>query len=159
MEYNSVKDSGERQHFQTGAHRDVSKGKGRFDLLPAYVLLRDAKHMENGAVKYGDRNWEKGIPMSRFLDSAMRHICCYMMGMRDEDHLAAARWNLAGLIWTEEMVRRGSLPAELNDIPRGDYGSEEDQGRVCGSVTDREEVQQETNDEEESGEATSGDRD
>lgn len=117
MEYNSVKDSGERQSFSTGAIRDKSSGKGRFDLLPAYVLYRDARHMENGAVKYGDRNWEQGIPLSRFLDSAFRHLVCFMDGKRDEDHLAAARWNLAGLIWTEEMIRRGKLPPELNDLP------------------------------------------
>jgi hypothetical protein len=122
-EYDHVKDSGERQEFTTGAVRDKSSGKGRFDLLPAYVLFRDARHMENGAVKYGDRNWEKGIPLSRFMDSAIRHICCYQMGMRDEDHLAAARWNLGGLIWTEEMIRRGKLPAELNDLPEVESGS------------------------------------
>lgn len=127
MEYNHVKDSGERQSFSTGAVRDKSTGKGRFDLLPAYVLLRDAKHMENGAVKYGDRNWEQGIPLSRFLDSALRHIVYYMEGIRDEDHLAAARWNLAGLIWTEEMVRRGKLPAELHDLP---WGKQNDSGTI-----------------------------
>lgn len=119
-EFNAVKDSGDRREFATGSRRDVRTGKGRFDLLPAYVLLRDAKHMENGAVKYGDRNWERGQPLSVYLDSAFRHLICWMMGMRDEDHLAAARWNLGCLIWTEEMIRRGKLPAELDDLPPPD---------------------------------------
>jgi len=88
-EFNDVKDSGERQEFYTGAVRDREVGKGRFDLLPAYALTRLAKHYENGAKKYCDRNWEKGMPLSRYLDSAMRHLVKYLGGSREEDHLAA----------------------------------------------------------------------
>jgi hypothetical protein len=53
-----VKDSGKRQEFSTGARRDISTGKGRFDLLPPYAITRLAQHFENGSLKYGDRNWE-----------------------------------------------------------------------------------------------------
>ena len=73
--------------------------------------------MENGAKKYGDRNWEKGQPQSRFLDSAIRHLMKYLEGHRDEDHLAAARWNIGGMIHVEEMIGRGLLPGELADLP------------------------------------------
>lgn len=72
--------------------------------------------MENGAVKYGDRNWELGQPLSTYIDSAERHIASFKEGMRDEDHLAAARWNLGCVIHTEEMIRRGLLPQELDDL-------------------------------------------
>jgi hypothetical protein len=41
----------------------------------------------------------------------------YLMGMRDEDHLAAARWNIAAIMHTEHMISLGQLPAELNDMP------------------------------------------
>jgi hypothetical protein len=116
-DYAAVKDSGKREDFETGSRRDTREGKGRFDLLSPIVMRRDARHMENGAVKDGDRNWEKGQPLSRFLDSAMRHLNTYMEGHRDEDHLAAARWNIACMIHTEEMIQRGRLPAELNDLP------------------------------------------
>ena len=116
-EFDSVKDSGKREDFDTGSRRDTREGKGRFDLISPIVTRRDAKHMENGAVKYGDRNWEKGQPMSRYLDSAERHIADFKEGKRDEDHLAAARWNLACMIHTEEMIARGLLPSELNDLP------------------------------------------
>jgi len=91
-------------------------------------MERDARHMENGAVKYGDRNWEKGQPLSRYLDSAMRHIQKYLMGHRDEDHMAAARWNIGALMHTEEMIRRGSLPAELNDLPDWEANKENNSG-------------------------------
>ena len=102
-----IKDSGERTQFYDAdgnptAVRDMHEGKGRFDLLPMCVLMRLAKHYENGSKKYGDRNWEKGIPAHSFADSAMRHFVKYMDGHNDEDHLIAAIWNLCGLAWTEE---------------------------------------------------------
>lgn len=116
MEFNAVKDSGERSEYSTGAVRDARGGKGRFDLIPPYALYRLARHFENGAVKYGDRNWEKGIPLHMYLDSAFRHLVKYMAGFRDEDHLTAAVWNLMCLIETEKRVESGTLPKELNDI-------------------------------------------
>lgn len=113
----AVKDSGERQTFSTGSVRDTRVGKGRFDLLSPIVMLRDAQHMENGAVKYGDRNWELGQPLSRFADSAMRHLSKALAGQTDEDHWSAARWNIACIVHIKEMIRRGSLPKELDDLP------------------------------------------
>jgi hypothetical protein len=97
-----VQDSGNRRQFNTGAVRDMQEGKGRCDLLPAAALLRLARHFEAGAKKYGDRNWEKGIPLDSFIDSAMRHLLKYMDGQKDEDHLCAAAWNLLCAMWTEE---------------------------------------------------------
>lgn len=107
----TIKDSGQRTEFATGAVRDMHEGKGRFDLLPMCVLMRLARHYEAGSLKYGDRNWEKGIPCHSFADSAMRHLVKYMDGQKDEDHLIAAIWNLCGLAWTEEKH------PELMDIP------------------------------------------
>ena len=112
----TIKDSGERTQFYDAdgnptAVRDMHEGKGRFDLLPMCVLMRLARHYEAGSLKYGDRNWEKGIPCHSFADSAMRHFVKYMDGQKDEDHLIAAIWNLCGLAWTEEKH------PELMDIP------------------------------------------
>lgn len=117
MNYDKVNDSGKREVMSTGSQRDSQTGKGRPDLLSPSVLMRDARHMENGSVKYGERNWEKGQPSSRYYGSALRHILLYGEGDRSEDHLAAARWNLAGIIFNEIMIERGLLPAELNDLP------------------------------------------
>ena len=98
-----IKDSGNRREFDTGAVRDMAEGKGRFDLIPPRALRRLAKHYEKGAVKYGDRNWEKGIPNDSFIDSALRHINQYQSGQRDEDHLSAAVFNLFGIVHFEEV--------------------------------------------------------
>lgn len=116
-DYNTTKDSGKKQKFDTGAHRDTQEGKGRFDLIPPAALKRLAGVYERGAEKYGQRNWEKGMPIGRYLDSALRHIYQHIEGRRDEDHLAQAMWNVAGAIHTETMIDRGILPSELDDLP------------------------------------------
>lgn len=112
-----IKDSGKRRKFIKGAVRDVVKGKGRFDLISPIALMRLAKHYENGAGKYDDRNWEKGIPLSVYLDSAERHLNRFKEGHCEEDHMTAVAWNAFGLVHTEEMIKRGLLPKELDDLP------------------------------------------
>jgi hypothetical protein len=111
-----LKASDEKQKFDTGAVRDKQVGKGRFDLLPAEAITRLARHFEKGAVKYGDRNWEKGIPLGRYVDSAMRHLFSYLAGKDDEDHLVAACWNLLAALETEYRAVEGSLPIALLDV-------------------------------------------
>jgi len=115
-----LKDGGSRKTYSTGAQKEDSaktEGKGRYDLLPPTAIRRVAEIYRRGALKYQDRNWERGIPLSRFLDSAKRHLDQYQEGMQDEDHLGQACWNLLGLLHTEEMIKRGILPAELDDLP------------------------------------------
>ena len=111
-----VKDSGQRQKFNTGAQRDIQAGKGRFDLIPCEAMSRLAKHFENGAKKYGDSNWTKGIPLNRYLDSAFRHLYKFMAGHRDEDHAIAAAWNILCMIETEHMIDIGDLPKDLDNL-------------------------------------------
>lgn len=133
--YDSVKDSGERREFSTGSRRDRAFGKGRYDLLPAKAMRRLAKHYENGALKYDDRNWEKGQPLSVFLDSALRHIFAVLEGKRDEDHAAAAAWNMMGFIEIAERIVEGTLPVDrdvadaLDDI---NYTKHPDDGKAEG---------------------------
>ena len=115
-EYKTL-DSGERRHFDTGAQRDVATNKGRYDLISPIVMDRLAKLMERGAVKYDDRNWEKGMPLHVYVDSGLRHIYKFLEGHRDEDHLIAAIWNFSALLHIEEMIKRGKLSKDLNDLP------------------------------------------
>jgi len=100
--HKDLKDSGKRRKFGSGAMRDDKRGKGRFDLISPFALLRLTHIYEKGAKKYEDRNWERGMPFSEFIDSALRHIIQYMMGMEDEDHLAQAAWNLFSIMHLEE---------------------------------------------------------
>ena len=107
-----LKDSGQRQEFSTGARRDIQEGKGFFHLISPFMATRLAKWLEKGAKKYGERNWEKGMPFSRFTDSAERHLTKFKMGLKDEDHLAAIIFNIMAIIHFQETERK-----ELNDMP------------------------------------------
>lgn len=120
-----TKDSGSRRSFATGSVRDAAEGKGRYDLITPIALLRLAQLYERGAKKYAARNWEKGQPVTVFFDCAMRHMQKHLAGWRDEDHLAAALWNIAGAIHVEHQCERGKLPIELLDWP-APYVNEQD---------------------------------
>lgn len=96
-----IKDSGDRTEFTTGAVRDMHEGKGDMASLPNAAILRLSKHYEAGAKKYGRWNYTKGIPVSSFLDSALRHLFKYMDGWDDEDHLSAAAFNILGAMEME----------------------------------------------------------
>lgn len=151
----TIKDSGDRTQFETGAVRDMREGKGRCDLMPLHVVskhledailydiaqfqkhndvdclyrclgifsaqwddgktkhsrdeitnqrlasmyLEVAKHFEEGAKKYGENNWQKGIPVHCYIDSAVRHYLKWLRGDKDEPHDRAFVWNLLCCIW------------------------------------------------------------
>lgn len=107
----TIKDSGERRSFDTGAVRDMATGKGDMVSLPNAAILRLSKHYEAGATKYGRWNYLKGLPVSSFMDSALRHLFKYLDGWDDEDHLAAAAFNVLGAMEMEAKHK------ELIDIP------------------------------------------
>ena len=144
----TIKDSGERRQFETGAVRDIQDGKGRCDLMPLMVvanlmhpdcdkvledialfmetndtnylyeaiiifskmeyktvpnmLLEVSRHFEEGAKKYGENNWQKGIPIKCYIDSAVRHYLKYRRLDSDEPHDRAFLWNLMCCIWEND---------------------------------------------------------
>lgn len=160
----SIKDSGDRTQFETGAVRDMREGKGRCDLMPLEVvaclmvdpaakemlqnissfqeyndtrflysclsnfatgyghdsflvdectmLLEVAKHFEEGAKKYGENNWQKGIPVKCYIDSAVRHYLKWLRGDKDEPHDRAFVWNLMCCIWEVDYREK------TNDVPK-----------------------------------------
>ena len=63
------------------------------------MLLEVAKHFEEGAKKYGENNWQKGIPTHCYIDSAIRHYLKWLRGDKDEPHDRAFVWNLMCCIW------------------------------------------------------------
>lgn len=165
----SIKDSGNRRKFETGAVRDITEGKGRCDLLPLdivkdilfsyvdhnsseflkciydFIVDRDCSHLhvallqfcaerdwdfftailqvsihyEQGALKYGERNWEHGIPLHSYIDSGVRHYLKWKRGDDDEPHDRAVIWNILGALWTL------SHKPELDDIDSSVFIKEE----------------------------------
>lgn len=96
----------EIRQFPTGAQRNNAAGKGRFDLLPVDAIFAVAKHYEKGALKFGDNNWRRGIPINVLLDSGIRHAFQALRGDTDEDHLAAAAWNILCAIETRDVISK-----------------------------------------------------
>lgn len=126
-------DSGHRRSFSSGAHREMAPGKGRYDLISPIALHELAKLLEKGALKYtvydddgnvikqGERNWELGLPLHSFVDSAMRHLSMLVKGDTDEDHAVAVFWNMMAFIHTREQIANGVLPKHLDDLPHPHY--------------------------------------
>ena len=112
-----IKDSGARATFASGAQRDRQAGKGAPALVPNWVIWLVSRIYEDGAKKYAARNWEKGMSLSTYLDSAERHLAKLKMGLRDEPHASQVIWNMIGYVFTAALIKFGYRPAELNDMP------------------------------------------
>lgn len=96
--------------FCLGYFKDDGKTVHLYDALKLFakkaydgscetMLLEVSKHFEEGALKYGDNNWQKGIPVDCYMDSAIRHYLKYLRGDTDEPHDRAFVWNLMCCIW------------------------------------------------------------
>lgn len=70
-----------------------------FNGEPETMLLETAVHFEEGAKKYGENNWQLGIPINCYLDSAIRHYLKYRRGDSDERHDRAFVFNIMCCIW------------------------------------------------------------
>lgn len=112
-----MKDSGERRKFDSGAQRDRGDLKPRPDLISPFFQERLGWICAKGAEKYEPRNWEKGMPLSVFLESAERHLMQFKQGDMSEDHVGQAAWNLMCIIHFEELMKHG-VHLELEDLPR-----------------------------------------
>lgn len=109
--------------FSTGATKNVSEGKGRYDLIPTEALEAMAKRFEFGVLNGHEENgYRKGIPDSVLYDSAFRHLVQAKSGRTDEDHLGAVLWNVAVLIYNRDKQQYDELWMELNK----QWGTEND---------------------------------
>lgn len=83
-------------------HFKCAIGKSQADLM-----LEVAVHFEQGAKKYGENNWRKGLPVSCYIDSAVRHYLKFLRGDTDERHDRAFVWNILCCIWTVKHIEKG----------------------------------------------------
>ena len=112
---NRLPDSGTRVTYGEGtAAREPDDGKGRPDLISPWALTRLSRHYQAGSLKYSDRNWEKGMPFSRYTASMFRHLIAWMQKDDSEDHLAAIAWNAFAIMHHQELGE----DTEWDDIPK-----------------------------------------
>jgi hypothetical protein len=57
-----------------------NEGKPQLSLLPLDFLSECAKVLEFGAEKYARNNFRKGMPISKILDSLLRHVSAIQRG-------------------------------------------------------------------------------
>jgi hypothetical protein len=110
--------SGLVQHG-SGALRESKAGKGKPHLLLLsfpYALQQLSLHVDCELGR--ERNFEKGLPLSSFMDAALRHLTLWSCGDTEPHHLRAALWNIAAMMETEHRVGTGYLSEDLDDINR-----------------------------------------
>jgi hypothetical protein len=126
---------GETVSFASGAVRSSDAEETRYDLLSPIALEAWAKTYAEGAAKYGDYNWEKGMPAHDLLNHAIRHIYKFLGGDRSEDHLPHAMWGVAAAIhslalWPDlnngTLRRPGCKVPIFNDCPENQHGRTDD---------------------------------
>ncbi len=81
-----------------------------YDVLHKFCRMREwdiqtmwlevAAHMSACLVKYPARNWEKGIPVHSYIDSAVRHYLQWRRDDENERHDRSFCWNIACCLWT-----------------------------------------------------------
>jgi hypothetical protein len=91
-------------------------GKLPIHLIPASTLIALGSVMRMGALKYGDRNWERGMAWSKVLGPLKRHLTYWELGEKKDkesrlSHLYHVIWNVMALIEYELTC------PELNDLP------------------------------------------
>lgn len=95
---------------QAGKRESKSNRKQRYE-----ALLDVSIQYKEGAQKYGERNWEKGIPLHSYIDSGVRHYLKHRAGRIDEKHDRAFLWNMMGAIWTVKH-KRGLCDLPVFDV-------------------------------------------
>lgn len=96
------------QRYESGAVR--SHLPERYDLIPSLGIKAVAQTMAEGAIKYGEHNWQKGMPLGDTLNHAIAHVYSFLSGDRSEEHLSHAAANLLMAIHameSEHGKRRG----------------------------------------------------
>lgn len=118
MDY-KVKETENKEIFETGAKRNIAEGRGSPSLLPFEAIKQLSIHMEKGAKVYGRGNYLKGMKISRYFDSAFRHLSDFAEYGFDseENNLAAILFNICAIIETKKLIEQGKLPRELDDFP------------------------------------------
>jgi hypothetical protein len=104
--------------FETGVRRSEVIGP-RYDLIPEGPLRRLALRYTMGAQKYGEWNWQKGLPLSDTFNHIVEHLLSaradLMKGhaLTVDDDLAGAAWGIFTLMFFQDRGDySGRVPSE-----------------------------------------------
>tara|TARA_R100001086_G_scaffold249569_2_gene189766 strand:+ start:42 stop:380 length:339 start_codon:yes stop_codon:yes gene_type:complete len=95
-----------------GTGKRFNEGKPRMELLVPEAMEAEARVWAMGAKKYGDFNWQKGMPWMTVVASLFRHLVAIMKG-EDVDpesgelHAAHIKCNASMLIYYYYYYKKG----------------------------------------------------
>jgi len=107
--------SGKVRSFSSGAIRDSEESKEDYtETISWTAFKRYAQYMTGKKAKYGAGNFKKGIDISSYERSLLRHVQKYMSNKyevgnteKDDDHISAIIFNCFGILHEEEMNKLG----------------------------------------------------
>jgi len=108
--------------------------KARYDLIPPDALEVLARVYTVGAIKYSDRNWERGMTWGRCFSSLMRHAWAWARG-EDTDletglpHMAHVAWNALALV-TYQLRLIGTDDRAFEPIPQEQVREEQAEAKA-----------------------------
>jgi len=110
---------------KSGAQREAL-GVPYMRQLPLEGLAAGAAALEYGAMKYADRNWEKGLPWQQMIDSLKRHIDDFERRNDYDDGPTGSGLHhvcmiMAGALMLSSSVMRGI--GEVDRMPELDGGA------------------------------------
>lgn len=94
------------------------------------AILDVAIHYEEGAEKYGEDNWRKGLPINNYISSMVRHYLKWLRGDTDEHHDRAFVWNVLCCIWEHDYSPRAVDPEPVRILNRVEPKTKEPTGSV-----------------------------
>lgn len=97
------KDVDTETNLETGAKQ--SKIPYRSDLFPARAFLKVSQVLEQGAKKYGDKNWLP-IPVHEHLNHVLTHLMAYLADDTQDEHLEHAACRIMMALERQEMDYR-----------------------------------------------------
>jgi hypothetical protein len=98
----------------------LDEGKLRYDLLPPLAMDELVRVYTFGVQKYAARNWEKGLPWTKWFAAIMRHVMDWLKGENLDPesgihHMAHAAWNCLAL--TEYYLRKTGQDDRPYSVP------------------------------------------
>lgn len=110
--------------------RKDDKKKLRMELLPSDALRAIADILTRGAVKYGERNWEKGMSWSRIYGALQRHLTAWEAGEECDEETGKSH------LWHAGCCVLFLISYEARDIGKDDRPAVKTRGKVVKGCRD-----------------------
>lgn len=112
----NMTDSKARSEQPDGGGLRYDDGKNKLDLIPIEWIWGLGQVLTQGAEKYAERNWERGMKWSKMVGCGLRHVFKFCVGERYDPesgchHLLHAAWNFLSLFtYDVRMIGENDLP-------------------------------------------------